>query len=287
MASRCGFEVYGVCVQNVLRSETAHLPQFTRESTHFPSLQEAVIPPPIDLAFICVIILVATTVRSTLGFGEALIAMPLLAFIVPLRVAAPLVAMISMTNAILILCREWRHLRIRESARLVVSALIGTPVGVWLLTTADESVVKCLLASVVLAFSGWSLWRPDLLSLKNDRFAPLFGFAGGVLGGAYNTAGPPLVMFGTLRRWPPQEFRANLQSFFLLGGISILSMHWFTGAITVNVAKLYGMSLPLVFTAALIGRRLTQTVPAARFTRFVHVGLLGIGTMLLVTVFAK
>lgn len=235
---------------------------------------------------ICGIILVATIVRSTLGFGEALIAMPLLAFVVPLRVAAPLVAMISMTNAILILWREWRHLQIRESARLVVSALIGTPVGIWVLTTADESVVKCLLASVVLVFSGWSLWRPNLLTLDNDRYAPAFGFAGGVLGGAYNTAGPPLVMFGTLRRWPPQEFRANLQSYFLLGGISVLSMHWFAGSITNNVVKLYGMSVPLVFTAALIGRYLTQKVPAARFTRFVHIGLLGIGTMLLVTVLA-
>jgi hypothetical protein len=249
--------------------------------------QEFVIPPPTDLVLISLIILVATTVRSSLGFGEALIAMPLLAFIVPLQVAAPLIAMISMTNAVLILLREWRHLNFRETAWLIVAALAGIPIGVWVLKTADESSVKCLLAAVVLLFSGWSLWRPNALSLKSDRLAPLFGIAAGILGGAYNTAGPPLVMFGTLRHWPPQQFRANLQSYFLLGGTSVIGMHWFSGTITSNVLLLFGMCLPLVCVAAVIGRRLTEAIPAERFTRYVHVGLLGIGTMLLATVISQ
>ena len=246
--------------------------------------KDAVIPPPTDLALICAIILVATTVRSALGFGEALIAMPLLAFVVPLRIAAPLIAMISMMNAILILWREWRHLSFRETAWLIVAAMAGIPVGVWLLHNADESSVKCLLAVVVLGFSGWSLWRPDAITLKSDRLAPVFGLAAGILGGAYNTAGPPLVMFGTLRRWPPQRFRANLQSYFLLGGTSVLGMHGYSGAITSTVVTLFGMCVPIVLIAAMIGRRLTGSIPASRFTRYVHIGLLGIGTMLLVTV---
>lgn len=229
--------------------------------------------------------MIATTVRSTLGFGEALIAMPLLAFVVPLTVAAPLIAMISMTNAVLILVKEWRHLSFRETAALIASALVGVPIGIWVLENGDESVVKCLLATVVLGFSGWSLWRPDAFSLKSDRTAPLFGIVAGILGGAYNTAGPPLVMFGTLRRWPPREFRANLQSYFLLGGTSVLGMHWFSGTITSTVVSLFGMCLPLIFLAAVIGRRIAERVPAQRFTRYVHVGLLGIGTMLIVTVF--
>lgn len=210
--------------------------------------------------------------------------MPLLAFVVPLKIAAPLIALISMTNAVLILIKEWKHLSFRETAALIVSALVGIPIGIWVLKTVDESIVKCMLAAVVLGFSGWSLWKPDAFTLKSDRSAPIFGLVAGILGGAYNTAGPPLVMFGTLRRWPPHEFRANLQSYFLLGGTSVLGMHWFSGMINSTVGTLYAMCLPLICIAAVIGRRLTDRVPASQFTRYVHVGLLGIGVMLLATV---
>lgn len=212
--------------------------------------------------------------------------MPLLAFVVPLTVAAPMIAMISMTNAILILMKEWRHLRFRETALLVISALIGVPIGIYIILIVDESVVKCLLAVVVLGFSTWSLWRPNAFSLQSDRSAPAFGLVAGVLGGAYNTAGPPLVMFGTLRRWPPLQFRANLQSYFLLGGTSVLGGHWYSGTINETVVTLFAMCLPLIVIAAIVGRRLTDKIEPEKFTRYVHVGLLGIGVMLLTTALA-
>ena len=237
----------------------------------------------LDVAIVCGIIFAGSIVRSTLGFGEALIAMPLLVFVIPPQMASPLVAVVSSFNAILILSREWRQISFRETGSLTIFALIGIPVGIWVLSAGSESVVKLLLALVVISFSVWSLSCQTPARILPARWAPVFGIVAGILGGAYNTSGPPLVIFGTLRRWPAERFRANLQSYFLLGGTTILAMHTSRGSIDGTVLRLAALCLPVTIIAAVIGHRLTRSISTAQFIRVVHVCLLLVGTLLLVT----
>ena len=52
------------------------------------------------------VVFLATLVRSTFGFGEALVAVPLLALVIPVRIAVPLAILLSVTVAALILLQE-------------------------------------------------------------------------------------------------------------------------------------------------------------------------------------
>ena len=52
--------------------------------------------------YILLVLLVATLIRSVFGFGEALVAVPLLALRLPVRVAAPLAVLVSITIAAVI-----------------------------------------------------------------------------------------------------------------------------------------------------------------------------------------
>jgi uncharacterized membrane protein YfcA len=240
----------------------------------------------LDVALVCGIIFVGSLVRSTLGFGEALIAMPLLAFVIPTQMAAPLVAVVSSFNAVLILYREWRQVSFRETGALTIAALMGIPIGIWLLNAGSEAVIKILLAIVVIGFATWSLSSQKAIRILPAKWAAAFGLVAGILGGAYNTAGPPLVIFGTLRQWPAETFRANLQSYFLLGGTTVLAMHISRGAVNADVIRLTAMCVPLTIVAAFVGHRLTKSVSTDQFIRVVHVCLLLIGTLLLVTAVA-
>src|SRR5262245_29246573 len=127
----------------------------------------------------------ATLVRSTFGFGEALIAVPLLAFVLPVQVAAPVAVLVSITVAAVIVARDWRHVHLRGAISLVLSTLFGLPIGLWALRSIPESIVKILLGLLVAGFSTWSLLRAHARELKDDRHAWIFGWLAGVLGGAY------------------------------------------------------------------------------------------------------
>lgn len=236
----------------------------------------------VEFVLIASIIAGASFVRGALGFGEALFAMPLLALFIPTTVATPLIALCGTLTAVVILSRDWRHVVLRPAKLLMLFGLLAVPFGVGLLRSGDERFVKGLLAVVVLGFSSWSLWRPHLFQLRDDRLAPLFGLAAGLLGGAYNTSGPPLVIFGTLRRWSPQQFRATLQAYCLIAGLWSIIWHNVTGLMTRAIVNQFVLSAPLIVAATLVGLRVTTRIPTDRFVRVVHCALIVVGISLVV-----
>jgi uncharacterized protein len=158
-------------------------------------------------------------IRSAFGFGEALVAVPLLAFWLPLPVAAPLAVLVSITIAGIVVIQDWKKIHVRSAGWLVVSSLFGIPLGLLLLTNSNQRGVKAALGIIIIAFSVYSLIGRAPLELKQDSRGWLLacGFCAGVLGGAYGMNGPPLAVYGAMRRWSAQHFRATLQGYFFAG----------------------------------------------------------------------
>ncbi len=163
------------------------------------------------------VVFLATFIRSAFGFGEALFAVPLLALFIPLSVAAPLAVLVSITIAAAVVVQDWRKIHVRSTGWLVGATLFGIPVGLALLTSRHQQAVRIALAVVITAFATYSLFGGKPPELKKDSRTWLLGcgFVAGVFGGAYGINGPPLVIYGAMRRWSAQHFRATLQGYFL------------------------------------------------------------------------
>ena len=219
----------------------------------------------------------ATLLRSALGFGEALIAVPLLAFVLPVKVAAPVAVLISITVAAVVVAQDWRHVHLRSAVHLVLSTLAGIPLGLLLLRSVSEPVVKGVLGVLVAGFGGYSLRRRGSYELTDDRHAWLFGLSAGVLGGAYGMNGPPLVVYGALRRWSPEHFRATLQGYFLPASVMGMVGYWAAGLWTPDVSRYYLVSLPTSLVAIALGRTINRRFDARRFFAYVHAGLIASG----------
>jgi uncharacterized membrane protein YfcA len=229
-------------------------------------------------AFLVVIVFFgATLVRSALGFGEALIAVPILAFVLPVAVVAPVATLISITVAAVVVAQDWRHIHLRSAAWLIFSTMVGIPLGLFLLRSVSEPIVKGGLGVLVAGFAASALRRPTTYELTTDRLAWFFGVSAGVLGGAYGMNGPPLVVYGTLRRWSPQRFRATLQGYFLPASLIGMIGYWATGLWTPTVSRYYLLSLPTVLVAIPLGRALNRRLDAQRFLAYVHAALLASG----------
>jgi uncharacterized protein len=222
----------------------------------------------------------ATLVRSTLGFGEALIAVPLLAFVLPVEVAAPVAVLVSITVAAIVVAHDWRQVQVRIAGWLLLSSLFGIPLGLLLLRRVSESLVKGALGIIVAGFAASALVNRGSHQLKNDRLSWVFGVSAGILGGAYGMNGPPLVVYGTLRRWSPEHFRATLQGYFLPASVVGMIGYWAAGLWTSSVNHYYLQSLPAVLLAIGVGRWTSQRLDAQRFLAYVNVGLLAIGAAL-------
>ena len=227
------------------------------------------------------VLFLATLIRSAFGFGEALVAVPLLALLIPVKTAAPVAVMVSVTVALIIVVQDWHQVYARSAARLVLPTMLGIPLGLMLVKAGAEPVVKGLLAAVIILFSAYTLLGGRHRELRDDKFAWLFGFGAGVLGGAYGMNGPPLVIYGSLRKWPPQHFRATLQGYFLPASLAGMWGYWLAGLWTPAVNRFYLLSLPFVLAATFLGRAINRRIDTHRFVLYVHSGLIAIGLVLL------
>lgn len=233
------------------------------------------------LAAVLAVLFFATFVRSAFGFGEALLAVPLLSLVMPVRVAAPVAVLVSIAVSIIALTQDWRHVHARSAARLVLATLVGTPLGLLLVTRVPEAIVKAILGALIVAFSLYLLLGRKTATLENDRAIWGFGFAAGVLGGAYGMNGPPLVMYGALRGWSPQRFRATLQGYFLPASVMALVGYAVAGLWTPEVTHYFLLSLPVVIAGIFAGRAANRRMDSRFFLRCVQIGLVAVGCALL------
>lgn len=148
--------------------------------------------------------------------------------------------------------------------------------------TVSGAVVKIILGTIIGGFSIYCLLGKSQFILKNDRLAWAFGFVAGIMGGAYGMNGPPLVIYGSARRWPPQHFRATLQGYFLPASMIVMAGYWFSGLWTAQVSHYYLLALLPMLIAILLGRLVNKRMKGSAFLIFVHIGLILTGAMLLI-----
>lgn len=92
--------------------------------------------------YIFVISFLATLVRSTFGFGESLIAVPLFILFVPIEIAVPLSVLISILVALVVIIQDHEHVHFSSAKWLIAFAILGIPIGLMILIYGNEFWVK-------------------------------------------------------------------------------------------------------------------------------------------------
>ncbi|MCE5209410.1 MAG: sulfite exporter TauE/SafE family protein [Chloroflexi bacterium] len=234
----------------------------------------------IPLTLVLLIIFFGAFVRATFGFGDALIAMPLLALVVSIQIASPLVAFLSIIIGTTMLILNWGKVDFKAAWRLILSSALGIPVGLYFLKTVPEEYIKILLGIILILFGAYNLFRPKLPTIQSNLWAYVMGFLGGILGGAYNANGPPVIIYGRLARWEPDRFRATLQSYFMPTAAFIFIGHGLSGSWTSEVLTLFAYSFPVILVAIVLGTLLSKRIPDGMFDRLVYLAIIGMGILM-------
>ncbi len=233
--------------------------------------------------YIFLISFLATLVRSTFGFGESLVAVPLFSLFVPIDAAVPLSVLISILVALIVVVQDHRQIHFNSAKWLILFALLGIPIGILILLYGNELWVKIGLGMIIVLYSLYALAGKNNIVLETDNKYWLFicGFLSGILGGAYGINGPPLVVYGNMRKWNAKDFRATLQAYFLPASFIGAVGYIIKGLITITVLKYFLISLPAVIPAIYLGRYLNHQLKEGAFFKYVYLGLILIGTFLI------
>lgn len=236
------------------------------------------------IAPLLAISLLATLIRSTFGFGESLVAVPLFALIMPLGIAVPLSVLISVFIALVVVIQDHKAIHFDSAKWLILFALPGIPIGIAILLYANAYYEKIGLGALIVGYSVYSLLAKSAAHLTKDNKSWLFvcGFLSGIFGGAYGLNGPPLVVYGNMRRWSAQHFRATLQAYFLVASLIGIGGYVVKGLVGWPVIHYFLICLPAVLPSIFMGRYFNRKLAGSSFFRYVYVGLIAIGLVLIV-----
>lgn len=233
------------------------------------------------------IVFLAVFTQTISGFGMGLIMMPVISAVYGLDEARPLVTLLGSTVQIIILFRLWHSIQIRTLGVMALLGLVGIPAGNWLAesNTLSESTMLTMLSAIVIGYALYALILPQLPQLATDRWSGVAGFLSGLMTGAYNVGGPPVVIYADVRRWTPEVTRGNLQVFFLMKGLVLVVTHALSQNFTQPVVNHYLIALPIALLGLVLGLLSYKYIDVDRFRQIVLILLLVMGLNILRTVY--
>jgi hypothetical protein len=187
---------------------------------------------------ICAIAFVAGTARGFSGFGAALIFMPLASSVAAPRLVAALLLIIDFVAAAPLVPNAWRQADRKATTVMVLGALVGVPIGTWLLSRLDPVTTRWIITSFVIALlalllSGWRYRGKDHAAISVG-----IGTVSGFCSGLAQTGGPPVVGYWLGRPIETKIARANIMLFFAGSDVFSAVSYAASGLITADAIRL-------------------------------------------------
>ncbi len=229
-----------------------------------------------------VILFMAAFVQSISGFGSALVTMAFLPMVIGIRSASPLFALCVIPLEIVLLIRFRGELSLREIWKLALASILGVPFGVILLKLVSERTALSVLGMALIGYSVYALMGKRLPRSDHFSLPWLAGFLGGMLGGAYNTAGPPVILYADTQDWQPERFKSNLQGYFMVNSVQVLIGHYFAGNFQPDVLRWLPYAVSGIAVGLLAGALFEKHILPLVFRRIVLVLLIVMGLVNLI-----
>jgi len=235
---------------------------------------------PVQLISSIVIIFTAYTIKGLSGFGSGLVAIPLLAFLLPITTIVPLLGLLSYSGTIMQSMHLRKQVAWHDMLPLIPFSLMGISIAIWLLINVNEIILIRVLGVFVLVYALYSL-LPLPIGKGGRKWAIIAGSLGGMVGALFGTGGPFYVVYLNMRRLDKGQFRATIAMIFLIDGGVRVSGYAMSGLYTVQLLWMLLILFPVLFLGMYVGHSLHLKIEQKRFNQVISILLMISGGMLL------
>ncbi|MEW5707693.1 MAG: sulfite exporter TauE/SafE family protein [Pseudomonadota bacterium] len=198
-------------------------------------------------------VFVAFFVFGMTGFGSSVIAVPLLAHVLPLQQVVPTMVLMEFVASFLLRRGHGGRSNRRELAWLVPVAVVGIGAGAILLARLPAAPLLAGLGTFVLLFGLYTLLDPSFRGVIARAWVLPAGLVGGTFTALFGTGGPVYAIYLSRRIEDRREFRSTMAAMitvstavrivaFALTGL-LLHLKVFLGALVLAPVMLAGVKL--------------------------------------------
>lgn len=228
----------------------------------------------------CLIIFIAGLVRGVSGFALGLLGTSLLINLIDFHTAIALIALLQPIATTLLLLYYRKSCDIRTVIPIAICSFIAVPFGVIASDRIESQVVLDSLGLVIIFYVAYSWFTPRLPEVKASGWGYFAGLTSGFFSGAYNSCGPPLIMYANSCQWNPEEFKSNIQGVRICSMVLAVVAHGLNHDLTSEVWNLFLLGVPSVCLGIGAGILLSKYLNPVIFQKIVLILLLLTGVKL-------
>jgi uncharacterized membrane protein YfcA len=207
------------------------------------------------LAFAAVVVACAGFLRGFVGFGSAMVIVPVLALAYGPRAAVAMHAVMELPAILWLMPSVVRHAERVTVAPMILAMLVATPLGAAILKSVDAESMKIVISTVVLAMvvflaRDWSF--PDRFGASATVCA---GALGGLMQGATGLGGPPVVAALLARADGASTTRGNILAAMGATILIAFATFWVYGLLSRVVMVVGILAMPVYIVAIGLGSR--------------------------------
>lgn len=227
------------------------------------------------------VLTLAYFVRGVAGFGSGLIAIPLLALVLPLTLVVPLVVFLDYVASASHGLKDRVEIQWRQIMPLLPFTALGVLGGLYLFKTVDSMLLANALGVFVILYALYTLFVKDGGNGASPLWAVPAGSLGGMVGTLFGTGGPFYVVYLKHRGLPKTQFRATFATIFLMDGAGRLTGYLAGGYFEREWLVLAALSLPVMALGLYFGGHIHTTISQRAFQVAISLLLMVSGVSLL------
>ncbi len=238
------------------------------------------------LIFAPLIIWIAYLIFGISGFGSTLIAVPLLAHVMPLKFAIPMVVVLDCVSAFSMGLKLRADVWKAEFMPMLPFLLIGLLMGAFVLLKVPTQWLLLGLGIFVLMFgTNFLRNRKSTRRLPRWTVAPISLFAG-TTSSALGVGGPLYVFYFAGRGATPEQIRATVPAVFMFTSVARIAIFAGIGLFNTDVLLAVAALLPVMGLGLWCGHRLHGSLTRDQAIQIIGALLLLSGVSLLVRALA-
>ena len=239
---------------------------------------------PTIIIIIILAVLAGGLVKGTLGFGMPMVALPIIAFIIPPTTAMILLcAPIFLTNFLQIKFRQgvssYRFLP------MFLSLIVGLIIGARLILEIDVNTITQIIAvSIIFAalVNCFGIKIKNINKNHENTITSLIGFGSGILGGLSTFYGPPMLAYLVAVDLPKEKFVRTVSTMYFIGSFPLYGSLIYYGFATKEDLIFSLILIIPAFIAQQLGTKIRDKFNQKQFRLCILITLIILGFSLLV-----
>ena len=229
--------------------------------------------------FMILIVLFSYTIGTIAGFGNNILALPFMLFFYELYFVRPLLTLLGFLFALIVFVSTYKHINKKVFFTILYVMGAGLPIGIWIYSYLNRDILLIIVGIFTLFVSTRGIintfFRFQEMKLPN-WIVYIALFSSGILHGAFTTGGPLLIVYSSQKIQDKTSFRATQIAIWSIMNLALVLQlfifvpkHAFRPGL--NEYKIYGLFLPVLLIAIILGKSLEKRVSQLLFRRLIYV----------------